>query len=202
MTQELIDAHRDIPQLMPYLHLPIQAGSNRILEAMNRKHTRESYIDVIAKLREARPDIALSSDFIVGFPGESDKDFQDTMDIVMQMNYAQAYSFKYSIRPGTPAGLMENQIPEDVKSQRLAILQNLLNHHQARFNKDTIGKTLPVLIERKGRHETQFVGRSPYMQSVLVEANERMLGQIVDVTIKEGHANSITGTIATCEQVA
>lgn len=195
MTQELIDAHRDIPQLMPYLHLPIQAGSNRVLEAMNRKHTRESYLEIMRKLREARPDIALSSDFIVGFPEESDKDFEDTLDVVRQVRYAQAYSFKYSIRPGTPAGLMERQIPEEIKSERLAILQALLNEHQRDFNKQTVGKTLPVLIERKGRHEDQYMGRSPYMQSVLVTGEEKNLGQIVDVKIIDGHANSIVGEI-------
>lgn len=197
MTDELMNAHRDIPQLMPYLHLPVQAGSNRILEAMNRKHTRESYFEVLARLKEARPDIALSSDFIVGFPGESDKDFQDTLDLVEQVRYAQAYSFKYSIRPGTPAGFMELQIPEDVKSERLAILQTLLNKHQQEFNERTIGKSLPILLERKGRQKGQLFGRSPYMQSVVVEGNDRLLGQIVDVEVNAGHANSITGTIVT-----
>lgn len=197
MTDELMNAHRDIPQLMPYLHLPVQAGSNRILEAMNRKHTRESYFEVLARLKEARPDIALSSDFIVGFPGESDKDFQDTLDLVEQVKYAQAYSFKYSIRPGTPAGFMELQIPEELKSERLAVLQTLLNKHQQDFNKLTVGKTLPILLERKGRQKGQLFGRSPYMQSVVVEANDRLLGQIVDVAINAGHANSITGSIVT-----
>lgn len=197
MQQELIDAHRDIPQLMPYLHLPIQAGSNKVLDAMNRKHTRESYLEIIQRLRAARPDIALSSDFIVGFPDESDQDFEDTLDVVRQVRYAQAYSFKYSIRPGTPAGLMERQIPEEVKAERLAILQALLNEHQADFNKSTVGKIVPVLIERKGRDKDQFMGRSPYMQSVLVEATERTIGKIVDVKILEGHSNSITGEIVT-----
>lgn len=199
MTDELIEAHRDVPQLMPYLHLPIQAGSNRILEAMNRKHTRESYLRILDRLREVRPDIALASDFIVGFPGETDADFQETLDIAEKVRYAQAYSFKYSIRPGTPAGVMENQIPEDVKASRLQELQTLLNHHQHEFNKQTVGKVVRVLFERRGRLEGQLIGRSPYMQSVTVFAPERLLGQIVDVEIKEAHPNSIAGVILTTE---
>lgn len=197
MTDDLIHAHRDIPQLMPYLHLPVQAGSNRVLEAMNRKHTRESYYDIIAQLREGKPDLALSSDFIVGFPGESDKDFQETVDLVNDIKYAQAYSFKYSIRPGTPGALMENQIPEDVKTERLAILQECIAKHQQEFNEKTVGKTLPILLESKGKKSGQIFGRSPYMQSVLVEGNDRLIGQLVDVEINAGHANSIRGSIVT-----
>lgn len=199
MTEELIEAHRDVPQLMPYLHLPIQAGSNRILEAMNRKHTRESYLRTLDRLREVRPDIALASDFIVGFPGETDADFRETLDIAEKVRYAQAYSFKYSIRPGTPAGVMENQIPENIKAERLQELQNLLNHHQHEFNKQTVGKVVRVLLERRGRLDGQLIGRSPYMQSVTVFAPERLLGQIVDVEIKEAHPNSIAGVILTTE---
>ena len=201
MDQELIDAHRDVPQLMPYLHLPVQAGSNRVLEAMNRKHTRESYLEILERLREARPDIALSSDFIVGFPGESDKDFEQTLDLVKQVRYAQAYSFMYSIRPGTPAGLMELQIPEEVKSERLQQLQAVLNEHQFDFNKASVGKNMRLLIERKGRHENQLSGRSPYMQSVTLEGNERLIGQIVDVVVESGHANGIRARILTDETV-
>ena len=201
MDQELIDAHRDVPQLMPYLHLPVQAGSNRVLEAMNRKHTRESYLDILERLRVARPDIALSSDFIVGFPGESDKDFEQTLDLVKQVRYAQAYSFMYSIRPGTPAGLMELQIPEEVKSERLQQLQAVLNEHQFDFNKASVGKNMRLLIERKGRHENQLSGRSPYMQSVTLEGNERLIGQIVDVVVESGHANGIRARILTDETV-
>lgn len=201
MDQELIDAHRDVPQLMPYLHLPVQAGSNRVLEAMNRKHTRESYLEILERLREARPDIALSSDFIVGFPGESDKDFEQTLDLVKQVRYAQAYSFMYSIRPGTPAGLMELQIPEEIKSERLQQLQAVLNEHQFDFNKASVGKNMRLLIERKGRHENQLSGRSPYMQSVTLEGNERLIGQIVDVVVESGHANGIRARILTDEQV-
>lgn len=199
MTEELIEAHRDVPQLMPYLHLPIQAGSNKVLDAMNRKHTRESYLRIIDRLREARPDIALASDFIVGFPGETDADFKETLDIAEKVRYAQAYSFKYSIRPGTPAGLMENQIPEAIKAERLQELQNLLNHHQHEFNKQTVSKVVRVLLERRGRLDGQLIGRSPYMQSVTVFAPERLLGQIVDVEIKEAHPNSIAGLILTTE---
>jgi tRNA-2-methylthio-N6-dimethylallyladenosine synthase len=195
MTQDLIEAHRDVPQLMPYLHLPVQAGSNRVLEAMNRKHTRESYLEILEQLRQARPDIALSSDFIVGFPGESDKDFEQTLDLVRQVRYAQAYSFKYSIRPGTPAGLMELQLSEEVKSERLQQLQEVLNEHQLDFNKDSVGKVMKVLIERKGRHPGNLSGRSPYMQSVTIEGNDRLLGQIIDVEIKSGHANGIRGSV-------
>lgn len=202
MTQELIDAHRDVPQLMPYLHLPVQAGSNRVLEAMNRKHTRESYLDVIERLRIAKPEIALSSDFIVGFPGETDAEFEQTLDIVRQTRYAQAYSFKYSIRPGTPAGLMDQQVPEEVKAERLQRLQAQLNADQHHFNHQTIGKTLPVLLEKRGRLEGQLIGRSPFMQSVTVFAPERLLGQIVDVHIEEAHPNSIAGRIETTEAVA
>ncbi|MBX3487334.1 MAG: tRNA (N6-isopentenyl adenosine(37)-C2)-methylthiotransferase MiaB [Candidatus Paracaedibacteraceae bacterium] len=201
MDQELIDAHRDVPQLMPYLHLPVQAGSNRVLEAMNRKHTRESYLEILERLRVARPDIALSSDFIVGFPGESDKDFEQTLDLVRQVRYAQAYSFMYSIRPGTPAGLMELQIPEEVKSERLQQLQAVLNEHQFDFNKACVGQTMRMLIERKGRHDGQLSGRSPYMQSVTLEGNERLIGQVVDVVIESGHANGIRARILTDEQV-
>ena len=201
MDQELIDAHRDVPQLMPYLHLPVQAGSNRVLEAMNRKHTRESYLEILERLRIARPDIALSSDFIVGFPGESDKDFEQTLDLVKQVRYAQAYSFMYSIRPGTPAGLMELQIPDEVKSERLQQLQAVLNEHQFDFNKACVGQKMRMLIERKGRHENQLSGRSPYMQSVTMEGNERLIGQIVDVVVESGHANGIRARILTDEQV-
>ncbi len=201
MDDELIAAHRDVPQLMPYLHLPVQAGSNRVLEAMNRKHTRESYIKVIERLRQARPDIALSSDFIVGFPGESEKDFQETLAIVHEIQYAQAYSFKYSIRPGTPAGVMDLQVAEEEKSDRLQRLQEVINHHQLNFNKRTLGHTMAVLLEKVGRHPGQLVGRSPYMQSVIVNAPERLVGQIVDVVIEQAHPNSIVGRINTEETV-
>lgn len=197
MDQELIEAHRDVPQLMPFLHLPVQSGSNRILEAMNRKHTAEHYFEIIDRLRKARPDIALSSDFIVGFPGETERDFEDTLALVEHVKYAQAYSFKYSIRPGTPAGAMDLQVPEEVKSERLQRLQDLINHHQLKFNQETIGTTQTVLFDRVGKFEGQLIGRSPYMQSVAVFAPPRLFGQLVDVRIEEAHPNSVSGSVAT-----
>ncbi len=197
MDDELIETHRDLSELMPYLHLPIQSGSDRILEMMNRKHTGDEYRRVIDKLRDACPELALSSDFIVGFPGESDQDFADTLRLVTDINYAQAYSFKYSPRPGTPAAGIDAQVPEDVKSKRLAMLQELLNAQQMAFNQSMIGKTLSVLIERKGREAGQLGGRSPYMQSVFVQAPERLMGQIVDVKIETAKPNSLTGSVVT-----
>lgn len=195
MDQSLIDAHRDVPALMPFLHLPVQSGSDRILEAMNRKHDTQTYMDIIDRLRAARPDIGLSSDFIVGFPGESDKDFEETLDLVRRVNFAQSYSFKYSIRPGTPAGAMEVQVPEEVKVKRLQQLQDLLNEQQLAFNQKTIGTIQPVLLDRKGRQEGQFIGRSPFMQSVAVFASDRLMGQVVDVRIEEAHPNSVSGSV-------
>ncbi|MBX9806023.1 MAG: tRNA (N6-isopentenyl adenosine(37)-C2)-methylthiotransferase MiaB, partial [Alphaproteobacteria bacterium] len=192
MDQSLIEAHGDVPALMPFLHLPVQSGSDRILEAMNRKHTAQTYFDIIDRLRAVRPDIGLSSDFIVGFPGETDKDFEDTLELVRRVNYAQCYSFKYSIRPGTPAGAMESQVPEEVKSSRLQALQDLLNEQQLAFNQRTIGTIQPVLLDRRGRVEGQFIGRSPYMQSVVVSASDRLFGQVVDVRVEEAHPNSVT----------
>jgi len=199
MDKNLIDAHREVPALMPFLHLPVQSGSNKILEAMNRKHTAQQYFAIIDQLKSARPDIALSSDFIVGFPGETDQDFEDTLSLIRNINYAQSYSFKYSIRPGTPAGALENQIEENIKAERLAILQELVNKQQLAFNLQTVGTTQPVLLERKGRLNGQFIGRSPYMQSVVVMASERLLGQVIDVCIDQAHPNSISGSMVTHE---
>lgn len=201
MDAELMIAHRDIPQVMPFLHLPIQSGSDRILDAMNRKHTRDHYLKIIEKLRTYRPDIALSSDFIVGFPGETDQDFEDTLNLVSEVGYAQAYSFKYSPRLGTPSAVMENQVSEDVKSDRLARLQELLNMQQQSFNEASIGKTLPVLLDRKGKKEGQLLGKTPYLQSVYVNSSPRLFGECVDVTIEKAFANSVTGTIVTQESV-
>ncbi len=197
MDQELIEAHRDVPALMPFLHLPVQSGSNRILEAMNRKHTRESYLDIIDRLRQACSDIALSSDFIAGFPGEEEEDFEDTLDLIRKIGFAQGYSFKYSIRPGTPAGAIEAQVPEDVKGLRLQRLQDLLNDQQLAFNERTVGTKQPVLLDRRGRQEGQFIGRSPFMQSVVVSAAERLFGEVVDVQVDQAHPNSITGQVVT-----
>lgn len=195
MDEDIIAAHRDIPKLMPYLHLPVQAGSNRILKAMNRKHTAEDYLEVIAAFREARPDMAFSGDFIVGFPGETDEDFEATLDVVRKVHYAQAYSFKYSPRPGTPAATDKNQVPEDVKTERLARLQQLLNAQQHAFNLASIGKTMDILFDRKGKEEGQLIGRSPYMQSVVMNLEPEYKGQIVTVKITEAFANSLRAVL-------
>ena len=192
----LIAAHRDVPELMPYLHLPVQSGSDRVLKAMNRRHGRDFYIDLVARLRAARPDLGLSSDFIVGFPGETDADFQDTMSLVRKVGYVQAYSFKYSPRPGTPAAAMELQVPEDVKDARLKELQDLLNTQQLAFNQACIGRTLPVLLDRPGRHAGQLLGRSPYMQAVHVEAPADWLGRVADLKIVSAGGNSLGAVLA------
>ena len=196
MTDELIAAHGEIEKLMPYLHLPVQAGSDRILAAMNRKHTAESYLKIIERLKAARPDLALSGDFIVGFPGETEADFQATLDLVKAVRYAQAYSFKYSPRPGTPAADMETQVPEDEKADRLARLQALLNEHQLEFNQASVGKTVPVLFERHGKHPGQLVGRSPWMQAVHVLAPDHGIGDLVQCTLLSAGANSLEGGLA------
>ena len=192
MSADLIAAHAEIPVLMPYLHLPVQAGSDRILRAMNRKHTAEEYIKLIEKIRAARPDIALSGDFITGFPGETEADFQDTLALVREVDYAQAYSFKYSPRPGTPASTAD-QVPEAEKADRLARLQDLLTRQQAAFQEACVGRTLPVLIEKPGRKPGQMVGRSPYLQAVHVDAAPDLTGQIVDVEITASGTNSLSG---------
>lgn len=195
MDEELMIAHRDIPQVMPFMHLPVQSGSDRILDAMNRKHTRKHYLEIIEKLRGYCPDIALSSDFIVGFPGETEQDFQDTLNLVQEVRYAQAYSFKYSPRIGTPGALMENQIPEEVKSERLERLQELLFAQQQAFNDACIGKTMPVLLDRMGKKPGQILGKTPYAQSVYVEAPASLFGQCVDVKIEKASSNSLTGIV-------
>ena len=192
MTDDLIAAHAEIPQLMPYLHLPVQAGSDRVLQAMNRKHSAESYIRLIERIRAARPDIALSGDFITGFPGETEEDFRDTLALVAEVTYSQAYSFKYSPRPGTPAST-DNQVPEDEKADRLYRLQALLNEQQAAFNAAQVGKTLPVLIEKPGRNPGQMVGRSPYLQPVHLDCDATLAGSIVDCRIQAAVANSLSG---------
>jgi len=193
---ELIEAHRNVENLMPFLHLPVQSGSNSILKAMNRRHNVDEYLRLVDKLRDARPDIALSSDFIVGFPGETDADFRATLDLVGKVNFVQAYSFKYSARPGTPAADMDGQVIETVKGGRLAELQKLLDGQQLAFNKSCVGKTLPVLFDRRGRLPGQLVGRSPYMQPVHAEVADDLLGAITELSIIEGHANSLSGVIA------
>jgi tRNA-2-methylthio-N6-dimethylallyladenosine synthase len=192
MTEELIEAHATNDKLMPYLHLPIQAGSDRVLKAMNRGHTAEHYIRLIESIRQARPDMAMSGDFIVGFPGESEKDFEETLALVRAVNYASAYSFKYSARPGTPAA-EHAQVPEEVKVERLQRLQALLAEQQQAFNRSMVGRSLPVLVEKKGRHEGQMIGRSPYLQSIHCELPESALGRIVWVQIVGTMPNSLSG---------
>jgi tRNA-2-methylthio-N6-dimethylallyladenosine synthase len=193
MDDALISAHGSNPKVMPYLHLPVQSGSDRILKAMNRKHTAESYVELVARIRAARPDIAMSSDFIVGFPGETEDDFEATMQLVRDVTYAQAFSFKYSPRPGTPAAGHDAQVPEDVKADRLARLQALLAEQQAAFNQACVGRTLDVLLEKPGRKSGQLVGRSPYLQSVFLEAGHRTIGETVRVEITGTGPNSLTG---------
>lgn len=199
MTPDLISAHGDIDALMPYLHLPVQSGSDAILNGMNRQHSAADYLAIIDSLRKARPDLALSSDFIVGHPGETDADFEGTLDLVRAVGYAQAYSFKYSPRPGTPASAMEDAVPEDVKSERLARLQSLLNDQQIAYNETFVGKTVPVLLDRRGRGTTQLAGRSPWMHAVHVdfdstETADRAFGDIVDVRVLSAHPNSLAAT--------
>lgn len=197
LDDELIAAHRDVPALMPFLHLPVQSGSDTILAAMNRRHTAAHYRDIVARLRRAVPDLALSSDFIVGFPGETEADFAATLDLVRQVGFAQAYSFKFSPRPGTPAAEMTDiAVPEPVKAERLARLQALVGEQQAAFNRATIGRTMPVLLERPGRRPGQLAGRSPYMQAVHVEAPLTLQGRIAAVTIESAATLSVTGRLA------
>jgi tRNA-2-methylthio-N6-dimethylallyladenosine synthase len=202
VNDELIAAHRDVQKLSPFLHLPVQSGSDRILKAMNRKHTVAFYMEIIEKFRAARPDIAFSSDFIVGYPGEEDRDFEDTLKLVQEVGYSQAYSFKYSKRPGTPAWALENQVDENVKTERLARLQALLNEQQKDFNEQSVGQVMSVLMEKAGRRTGQLVARSPYMQSVYVNAPDRLLGQIIDVRITSSGNNSLTGEVVTGDDIS
>ena len=203
MSDSLIVAHRDIGALAPYLHLPIQSGSDRILMAMNRKHSVADYLDIVAKARRARPDIALSSDFIIGFPGESDDDFRATLALVREVGYASAYAFKYSPRPGTPAAELHDPIEDAVKTERLAELLALIEEQRLVFGQALVGRTLEVLFDKPGRRPGQIVGRSPYMQSVYAEGDAAMIGAMKRVEITRAGANSLTGRIvaaASCEQ--
>ena len=209
MDDDLINVHRDVSACMPYLHLPVQSGSDNILALMNRQHTREDYFAIIEKLRAARPDIALSGDFIVGFPGETDQDFEDTLDLVRRVKYAQAYSFKYSPRPGTPASTIEDQVPEDVKSERLARLQDLLEQHQQEYNDSSVGSEMDILLEREGKQAGQLIGRSPYLQAVHVDLKAtdnaldaapdtqytEYMGKLVRVKIVEAGQRSLKGEL-------
>jgi tRNA-2-methylthio-N6-dimethylallyladenosine synthase len=202
MDEDLIQAFADTPKLMPYFHLPVQSGSDAILKAMNRQHTAEDYYAIIERLRAVRPDIAISGDMIVGFPGESDADFEATMELVRRINYAACFSFKYSKRPGTPGASMFNQVDEAVKSERLAALQQLLDAQQIAFNESMIGKTLPVLFEKAGRLEGQLHGRSPYLQSVHVDAPAELLGQIAEVKIESASRNALSGQLVGAKRSA
>ncbi len=196
MDAALIAAHRDVPVLMPFLHLPVQSGSDRVLAAMNRRHTADHYRRLVERLRKARPDLALSSDFIVGHPGETDADFRATLDLARDIAFAQAYSFKFSSRPGTPAAALEQGVvPEAVKAERLAALQALLAEQQQSFNRAFEGRTTPVLLERPGRHAGQLIGRSPHMQAVHALAPASCLGRIVPVRIDRAHAVSLSGRL-------
>ena len=196
MDDRLIEAHRDLRALMPYLHLPVQAGSDRILKAMNRRHTAAEYLALIERIRAARPDIALSGDFIVGFPGETEADFEDTLKLVEEVRYAQAFSFKYSTRPGTPGADLKDQVPEEIKAERLERLQALLLKQQQEFSESCIGKTIDLLLEKPGRMEGQLIGRSPWLQSVNVDAKASQIGDIIKVRITGTGTNSLFAEFA------
>jgi tRNA-2-methylthio-N6-dimethylallyladenosine synthase len=193
MDDDLIAAHRDLPQMMPYLHLPVQSGSDAILAAMHRKHGRQKYLDVVARIKEGRPDIALSSDFIVGFPGESEADFEATLDLIRNVEFAATFSFKYSSRPGTPAADAPDQVDEAVKSARLARLQDLVETQRQAFNRAMIGRTVEVLFEKKGRHPGQIAGKTPYLQAVQIDAPDLLIGEILPVEITGVGPNSLFG---------
>ncbi len=195
MTDDLYAAHAEVPEVMPYVHLPVQSGSDRILAAMNRKHTRADYFAVIDRLRAARPDLALSSDFIVGFPGETDDDFRDTLTLIEDVGYAGAYSFMYSPRPGTPAADMADQVPAEEKAERLQRLQALITRQQRAYNAGFAGKTVDILLEKPGKRPGQLVGRSPYLQTVQVMAPRSLIGETVPVTITEVGSNSLFGAL-------
>jgi tRNA-2-methylthio-N6-dimethylallyladenosine synthase len=199
MDDALIEAHATNPKLMPFLHLPIQSGSDRVLKAMNRGHDVEYYHDIVSKVRKAKPDMALSGDFIVGFPGETGADFEATLNLIETVGYASAYSFKYSPRPGTPAADHKDQVPDDVVTERLARIQALIHTQQTAFNKSCLVKTMPVLLEKKGRLEGQLVGRSPYLQPVHVSGSIADIGTIRDVKIEAIGTNSLSGHYASVE---
>ena len=195
MAQDLIDAHVDQPALMPFLHLPVQSGSDRILRAMNRKHTAQNYLDLIDRIRKRRPDIAFSSDFIVGFPGETEEDFEATLDLIRKVDFSSSYFFKYSMRPGTPGADMDNQVPEEVKSERLYRLQELVDGQRHAYNDASVGKVMPILFEKKGRDPGQIAGKSPYLQAVQVDGSDALIGCVADVLITEALTNSLKGQL-------
>ena len=201
VDEDLIYAHGNVPALMPYLHLPVQSGSDRILTAMNRRQSADDYRRLVDNLRVVRSDLAFSSDFIVGFPGENDRDFKDTLNLIDEIGFVGAYSFKYSKRIGTPAAAMEWQVPEPVKKQRLKILQDLLKEQQSEFNEDCVGTRFPVLIESHGRHPGQLIGRSPYMQAVHVNAPDVFLGKISMLQVDQAYPNSLAASLVVNEQI-
>jgi tRNA-2-methylthio-N6-dimethylallyladenosine synthase len=195
MDDDLVAAHAGLAELMPYVHLPVQSGADRVLAAMNRKHTRQHYLDVVARLRAARPDLAFSSDFIVGFPGETEQDFQDTLELIETVGYAGAYTFAYSPRPGTPAAELDDQVPPEEKTRRLYALQALIARQQRDFNASFVGRTLPLLLERPGRLPGQLVGKSPYLQAVQVMASATLIGSVVPVKITGLGTNTLFGDL-------
>jgi tRNA-2-methylthio-N6-dimethylallyladenosine synthase len=195
MDDDLIAAHRDLPEVMPYLHLPVQSGSDRILKAMNRRHTADEYRRLIDRIRAVQPDLALSGDFIVGFPGETDQDFDDTMQLIRDVEYAAAFSFKYSPRPGTPGAQMDDHVADAVMTERLHALQALITSQQQAFQQSRVGRSFPVLFEKKGRNDGQLVGRSPWLQPVNVQAPESMLRSLQTVTITHTGTNSLFGEL-------
>jgi tRNA-2-methylthio-N6-dimethylallyladenosine synthase len=197
MSEALIRAHRDNPSLAPYLHLPVQSGSDRVLAAMNRGYRTRDYIGAVEQVRAARPDIALSSDFIVGFPGETDAEFHQTLDLVRAVGFAASYAFKYSSRPGTPGAELKDQIDEATKSARLAVLQQALEAQRRTFNHGAVGRTMPVLFEKAGRREGQVIGRTPYLQSVCADGDASLIGELVDVEIIGVGPNSLRGRLVT-----
>jgi tRNA-2-methylthio-N6-dimethylallyladenosine synthase len=195
VDDELIAAHRDVPELMPFLHLPVQSGSDRVLKAMNRRHTADDYRRLVERLRSANPDLAMASDFIVGFPGETDEDHAETLRLIDDVGFAHAFSFKYSPRPGTPAATLGRGVPEQVKDARLHELQRRLEAQHAAFNQACVGRTVPVLLERRGKRAGQLVGRSPWMQGVHVAAPERLLGTLAQVELVAARTNSLQGRL-------
>jgi tRNA-2-methylthio-N6-dimethylallyladenosine synthase len=196
MNDDLIAAHRDLAMLMPFLHLPVQSGSDRVLAAMNRRHSAADYLTLVEKLRDARPELALSSDFVVGHPGETEADFRATLALVREVGYAQAFSFKYSARPGTPAAGAPVQVSDAEKERRLAELQTLLRAQQAQFNAACVDQTLPVLFTGPGRHPGQVAGRSPFLQPVHVTGSQELIGREISVAIRAALPNSLSGTLA------
>jgi len=195
MTQGLIDAHGALPKLMPFVHLPVQSGSDRVLKAMNRRHSAQDYLDIVARLRAARPDVALSSDFIVGFPGETDADFEETLALIRAVGFASTFSFKYSPRPGTPGAEREDHIADEIMRERLAILQGLVETQRQAFNTATVGRVVNILFEKRGRHDGQIAGKSPYMQPVHVFGPPELVGRVLPAKITAAGSNSLSGEI-------